>query len=253
MGTYAVTGGGSGIGAAFVERKRGEGHRVINVDIKNADIAADLSFADGRRAAIDAVAEQAPDGLDGLVPFAGVGGQVPDARLICGVNYFGAVEVVDGLKDRLAMKGGSVVLVSSNSAAMELDGDELIDAFLAGDEAAVLEVASADRYKGIWYMLSKRALAYWMRAHVTEFADAGIRMNAVAPGVVSTPMTDPLFDQMSETMQGLLDRTPLRRAGRPEEIAELVDFLLGEKSAFICGSTFFIDGGYDAATRPRHL
>jgi len=253
MGTYALTGSGSGIGATLAKKLADDGHTVINIDVKNAEIIADLSTDQGRQAAIDAVAELAPDGLDGLVPLAGLGGDVPDGGLVCAVNYYGSVGIVEGLRALLAKKQGVVVLLSSNSAAMEIDGDELINALLAGDQAAALAVANAKQYTGIQYMLSKRALAYWMRENVTGLAKDGIRINAIAPGVISTPMTDPLFDTMSDVMQNFVKETPLQRTGQPEEIADFISYLLSPKSSFICGSVLFIDGGYDAVTRPKHI
>src|SRR5690625_7780175 len=74
MGLYAVTGAASGIGAAIVERLRRDGHEVITVDLRNADLKVDLATADGRQQAIEAIAERAAaTPLAGLVPCAGVG------------------------------------------------------------------------------------------------------------------------------------------------------------------------------------
>ena len=105
------------------------------------------------------------------------------------------------------------------------------------------------------YMVGKRALAYWMRRNVTAYAKDGIRMNAVAPGPIDTPMTKPLFDnpEMAEIMKYLLDATPLGRAGQPEEIARVIRFMLSPESSYICGSVLYIDGGYDAATRTDQI
>ena len=117
MGLYAMTGGATGIGDAIKRRLRDEGHEVVVVDIKDADILADLSTADGRKAAAEALRAAAPDGLDGLVTCAGLGSNVPDRALITQVNYFGTVELVEGLRDLLALRRGSVLLISSNSAS----------------------------------------------------------------------------------------------------------------------------------------
>ena len=72
MGTYALTGGASGIGACLAEKLREQGHSVINVDIRDADIIADLSTPEGRQAAVAGVQERASEGLDGVIPLAGV-------------------------------------------------------------------------------------------------------------------------------------------------------------------------------------
>ena len=254
MGTYALTGGASGIGASLAKQLREQGHEVINVDIKDADVIADLASPEGRQAAVAGVRERAPDGLDGLVPLAGVGGGGPPGTLITSVNYFGTVEFVEGLRDLLGKKHGVIVLLCSNSAPMSSPEDQLLDSLLAGDEAQALKISEEDD-NGMHYMVGKRALAYWMRRHAMAYAKDGIRMNAVAPGPIDTPMTKPLFDspEMAEIMKGLLDATPLGRAGQPEEISKVISFMLSPDSSYICGSVLFIDGGFDAATRSDHI
>ena len=67
MGVYVVTGGSSGIGAAAVETLRKDGHEVINVDLRNGDICANLATPEGRQTAIDGIYEKCPDGLDGII------------------------------------------------------------------------------------------------------------------------------------------------------------------------------------------
>ena len=250
MGTYVLTGGASGIGACLAGTLRGQGHTVINVDIRDADIIADLSTAEGRQSAVARVRDLAAEGVDGLVPLAGVPGGGPPGTLITSVNYFGTVEFVEGVRDLVAKKRGAIVLLCSNSAPMSSPEDRLIDSLLACDEAEALRVASEDDH-GMHYMIGKRALAYWMRRNTMAYAKDGIRMNAVAPGPVDTPMTRPLFDnpQMAEIMQHLIDETPLGRVGKPEEISRIICFLLGPDASYVCGSVLYIDGGYDANTR----
>jgi NAD(P)-dependent dehydrogenase (short-subunit alcohol dehydrogenase family) len=250
MGTYALTGGASGIGACLAGKLQEQGHTVINVDIKDADIIADLSTAEGRQAAATGVRELAAQGLDGLIPLAGVPGGGPPGTLITSVNYFGTVEFVEGVRDLVAKKNGAIVLLCSNSAPMSSPEDRLLDSLLAGDEAEALRISAQDD-NGMHYMVGKRALAYWMRRNAMAYAKDGIRMNAVAPGPINTPMTKPLFDnpEMAEILKHLLDATPLGRAGQPEEVADVICFLLGPGASYVCGSVLYIDGGYDANTR----
>lgn len=250
MRTYALTGGASGIGASLASLLRQQGHEVINVDMRDADIIADLSTPAGRQAAVAGVRKRAPGGLDGLVPVAGVGGSGPPGTLMIAVNYFGAVEVVEGLRDLVSNKHGSIVLLCSNSAPMSSPDDPLVTSLLAGDEQQALQIAG-ENDNGMHYMAGKRALAYWMRRNTMAYAREGIRMNAVAPGPVDTPMTKPLFDdpEMAQVMKYLIDNTPLGRAGQPEEIASTISFLLGPDASYVCGSILYIDGGYDAHSR----
>lgn len=254
MATYALTGAASGIGASLAGLLRDQNHRVINVDLRDADVIADLSTPEGRRAAVAGVRERAPEGLDGLVPLAGVPGGGPPGTLITSVNYFGTVEFVEGLRDLVAKKQGVIVLLCSNSAPMSSPDSRLLERLLAGDEAEALKIAAEDD-DGMHYMVGKRALAYWMRRNTMAYAKDGIRMNAVAPGPIDTPMTKPLFDnpEMAGIMKYLLDATPLGRAGQPDEIANVIRFMLGPDSSYICGSVLYIDGGYDAATRTDHI
>src|SRR5207342_3540673 len=98
MRTVVVTGGASGMGAATTRKLRDNGQRVITVDLRDADIIADLGTADGREQAIADITAQSDGTLDGLVPFAGMAG-LPGrpGSLLVSINYFGVVTLLDGL------------------------------------------------------------------------------------------------------------------------------------------------------------
>jgi NAD(P)-dependent dehydrogenase (short-subunit alcohol dehydrogenase family) len=254
MATIALTGGASGIGATLSEQLRHDNHTIINVDIRDADVIADLTTNKGRNAALAEIAARAPDGLDGFVPLAGLGaGTGHPATLITALNYFGAVSLVEGLRPVLAKKSGSVVLLCSNSAPMSSSKDLLLDPLLDGDETAALKIAEQET--GMEYMAGKRALAYWMRKNSFDYARAGIRINAVAPGPIQTPMVEALFETpgMKDAVDTLLRVTPIERMGQPQEVANAIRFLLSGDASYICGTVLYIDGGYDAATRPKSL
>lgn len=250
MGTIAMTGGATGIGAAIRGLLAEAGHRLIVVDIREADINADLSSQEGRDSAIAAIRAEAPDGLDGFIACAGVSGSVPDKTLIPGVNYFGAVNLIEALKPLLALRNGSVVLISSNSAPMETSA-EYVEHLLSGDEAAARAMAGHIDGHPL-YSGSKQALARWMRRNTAEYAGQGIRLNAVAPGYTRTPMTeavakDPAY---AEAIKQFLESIPLQRAGEPEDIAKAVRYLMSDDASFVCGAVLFVDGGHDALLRP---
>ncbi len=254
MGTYALTGSASGIGAALASSLLAEGHKVITIDIKDADIIADLTTPEGRQAAIAAVKEAAPDGLDGFVPVAGLGGGTAPDALITRLNYFGTVEVVEGLRELLARKSGAIVLLCSNSAPMDVVDAGFLDALLSGDEPRALELAETIA-PGTHYMQTKRAVNYWMRRNAMAYGRDGIRMNGVAPGPTLTPMTKPLFEseEYAPIMKGLLENTPIERAAQASEISDCILFLLSDKASYVHGSLLFIDGGYDAHMRTDHI
>ncbi len=254
MGTYALTGSASGIGATLKTALEAEGHSLITIDLKDADITADLATPEGRQSVINAVLERATDGLDGFIPLAGLGGGSAPDLLITRLNYFGTVELVEGLRPVLAKKRGSVVLLCSNSAPMIPADQAFIDSLLAGNEAEALELAERVD-AGTHYMQTKRALNYWMRRNVMAYARDGIRMNAIAPGPTLTPMTRPLFESedYAPIMASLLEQTPAGRAAEAEEISSCIQFLLSKAASNVYGTLLFADGGYDAHTRPDHV
>jgi NAD(P)-dependent dehydrogenase (short-subunit alcohol dehydrogenase family) len=251
MGVYAVTGSASGIGAATKARLEAAGHRVIGVDRVDAEIVADLSTPAGRRDAVEQVGASCEGALDGLVPCAGLAG-MPDrpASVLVSVNYFGAIGMVDGLREPLAAGTGAVVAISSNSATCQPGFSlELVDACLAGDETMARMVGDeADSLMA--YPATKTAIARWIRRHATapEWIGAGIRLNAVAPGMVETPLV--AEGRADPTVGPLLEMypMPMGRAGQPEEIAAAIDFLL--HTEFCVGTVMLIDGGTEAQLRP---
>lgn len=250
MGIYAMTGGATGIGAAIRARLAADGHRVIVVDIKDAEVIANLGTPDGRAAALAAVRARAPEGLDGFVPCAGVASHVPDKALLPSVNYFGTVDLLEGLRDLLVARRGAAVLISSNSAPGPTSED-YIDALLAHDETRARSLA-AD-IAGQWaYAGSKRAVTRWMRRHTADWAREGVRLNAIAPGYTQTPMTaaveqDPTY---GAAIRKFMASIPVGRPGQPQDMADAAMFLLSPAAAFVCGSVLFVDGGHDAMQRP---
>ena len=250
MAIYAMTGGATGIGAELKRQLQAQGDRVISVDIKEGDIVADLSTREGRRAAIDGISEMAPDGLDGFIPCAGLSPVAKPLSLIAQVNYFAVIDTVEGLKELLAMKRGTALLVSSNSAPMVAADDPFVEACLDGDEAAACtEVASRDGH--IAYAGSKRAVSAWMRRNVVAYADAGVRLNAVAPGITMTPLTEQVLadEQLGDVMRKFGETVPWGGTAEPRQIANVMRFMLSAEADFVCGAVFFVDGGTDAMLR----
>lgn len=253
MGIYAMTGGATGIGAAIKQRLRDEGNQVIVVDIKDADIIADLSSRDGRQTAVAAIRELAGGGLDGLVTCAGLGSNVPNHPLITQVNYFGTVELIEGLRDLLVARSGAIVLISSNSAPMN-NSPEFVDLLLAGEEEKAISLSETLAAQEV-YSGTKKAVACWMRSKTADYAAAGVRMNAVAPGYTQTPMTqqvenDPTY---GPAIKEFMASIPVGFPGKPEDQAAATSFLLSPQARFICGSVLFVDGGHDAMFRPGQV
>jgi len=253
MGTICVTGSASGMGAATAARLRGDGHRVLGVDQRDADVVADLSTREGREAAIAGVGDAAGGALDGLVTFAGLG-PLPgrSGALLTSVNYFGSVELLAGLRPLLANgTDAAAVAVSSNSTTCQPGiPQDLVDACVAGDETRARELGDAHG-SILAYPASKIGIARFVRRHAPtdDWIGSGIRLNAIAPGLIDTPLT--AEGKADPELGPLLDGFPIPvgRPGRPEEIAILVDYLLSPLAGFFCGSVVFCDGGTDALLR----
>lgn len=266
MSTYVVTGAASGIGAATAALLRDRGHRVIVVDQESepagdADwVTADLSRDTGREHALAEVERLlGPDPLHGVVPCAGIAGLTGvDPQRLVSLNYFGAVRLVQGLHERLRRTAAvgehaAVVLISSNSTTCQPGWAlDVATACLSGDEPAARSKARG-REAVFVYPASKAALAWWARTEGTgrDWAGAGIRVNTVAPGLVATPMTDRLRDD--PLLAGFAEAYPtaLRRPGRPEEVAAVIEFLLSPAAGLLVGSVVVVDGGTDALRHPR--
>ena len=250
MKTYAITGGATGIGAAVKEQLIARGDTVIVIDIKEADIQADLSQSSGRQQAIAALIDQSPDGLDGFIACAGVGPHITPFSLISRINFFGSTELIIGCQDLLKKKQGSVVVVSSNSASLPGLNEEHLAALLAGDEdKACAIVDKLDGHNG--YAGSKNALAIWMRKQAPAMMEQGVRINAVAPGMTVTPLTDQVFADAiyGQAMQDFSQMIPAGKMATPSMIADSIIFLLDPASSYVCGSVLFVDGGQDALLR----
>ena len=254
MKTFVVSGAASGIGAATTALLRAQGDRVITIDLQDADVVADLSTPAGRAVAVAGV-EQLTDVVHGLVPCAGIAGASGvDSALVVSVNFFGAVALASGLQSRLAAADGAgVVLLASNSiTAMPGWRTSVADLCLADDEeAARADAREADSV--LVYPATKAALAWWARREgVTDrWIGQRIRLNAVAPGVVATSMTeqlraDPVYGPFVDSYP-----TAIGRPGRPEEVAALIAFMLSDAGGLMVGSVVYADGGTDAILNPR--
>ena len=241
-----VTGAASGIGEATALRFAEEGATVLAVDLAAPDLgsgilgqACDVTDAD-QCAAMAGAARQRLGGCDGFFANAGITGpgSVLDIPIetwhrIIAVNLTGVFLTNRALLPLLMEAGGGSVVNTSSLTAME----------------GVQQIAA--------YAASKGGVAALTRAMAADHAEQGIRVNAIAPGTVPTPLVFSTYQERApdrrlaqtaydEMLVGLALRNPLRTLGTVADIASLVTFLLSDESAWITGQVFVIAGGADA-------
>ena len=224
-----VTGAASGIGKATAELPRERGWTVTGIDRDwPAGPTADDAELDISELGAWHELLSSMSGVDALINNAAVsrptplGETDPDAwRALFAINLEAAAVAINALAPALAETAGAVVNIASVHAAASSHG------------------MSA-------YAASKAGLVGLTRAAAVELGPSGIRVNAIAPGAVDSPMLFPELDgdERDAAVAHLTDRTPLRRIGRPEEIAEAALFLADStRSGFITGQCLAADGG----------
>ena len=255
MAIYAVTGSASGMGRAVVERLRGRGDTVVGVDIHDAEVPADLSTAAGRRAAADTVLTVCEGRLDGAVMAAGLGPTKGAEKMITEVNYFGVVDLLTVWRPALAAaERAKVVVFSSNSTTtVPAVPGRAVRALLAGDAGKALRTYKllGPAAPPMAYAASKIAVSRWVRRNAVtpSWAGAGIRLNALAPGAIMTPMLERQLATPAEARNIRRFPVPIGGFGDPGKLAEWVVFMLSDAADFLCGSVVFVDGGSDAYYR----
>jgi NAD(P)-dependent dehydrogenase (short-subunit alcohol dehydrogenase family) len=260
MGTYVVTGAASGMGHAAAERLRSAGHAVVTVDLRDADVVADLATDAGRRTAVAQVLARAGDRLDGAVLAAGLGPVPGREETIAQVNYVAPVALLLAWRDALARAAADsgtsskVVVFGSNSASVTpgIPG-ALVRSYLRDrPRSRARLVRLMGRYGAAFtYGASKLALTRWARrlAVRPEWAGAGIRVNVLAPGAIMTPL---LQAQLDGPDRERVETFPVPTGGYGDagQIADWVAFMLSPAADFLCGSVVYVDGGTDAYFRP---
>lgn len=243
--TALITGAASGIGAACAHLFKAEGARIAGVD-RHCDLLEPLaSVIDSalqldvtRKTAVDETIESIGDTfgrIDILINCAGITARnVPDElswaetwQLVMDANVKGTVLVSSAVMElqRKTARGGSIVNLSS------IYGQVARPAMLRGD-------GMPDPYTH-----SKGAVLQITRDMAMSGAADNIRVNALCPGFIETPMTEGLREN-TDMLQGLVALHPLGRLGTAEEVARCALFLASDESSFVTGSSLAVDGGY---------
>jgi NAD(P)-dependent dehydrogenase (short-subunit alcohol dehydrogenase family) len=227
--TAIVTGGGTGIGAGIATAIARLGARVVaaGLDVNDVSPPAGLDIVCRRLDVTDAAAVSAlTDALPAIDIVVNCAGLIRrhkehDADVfahVLDVNLTGTMRVCASAREKLAASKGCIV----NTASMlSFFGGGLVPAYSASKG-------------GVMQLTKSLAIAY---------AADGIRVNAVAPGWIATPLTQELQDDPSRSGP-ILSRTPLGRWGTPEDVAKVVVFLCSPAAAFMTGAIVPVDGGY---------
>lgn len=232
-----VTGAASGIGRATLLRFVAEGAQVVAVDLSElagpargevfavqADIADPVSVAD-----LVARGKERFGKIDVLAHFAGITRDALAEKMtleaweaVLHVNLTGSFLIAQAAaREMMAIGGGSIVLASSR--------------------------AHLGNFGQANYAASKGGVVSLMRTMALELGKHNVRVNALAPGFIETPMTEVVPQKVRE--RGIA-ATPLRRTGRPEEVASAALFLASDEAAFITGHVLYLDGGRTTGYAP---
>lgn len=247
--TVVVSGSASGLGAATRTKLEQQGDRVIGVDLRDAEVVADLATPEGRSQAVAEATRACGGRLDGLVGYAGVGPTFDPPTHLATVNFFGQMALLDGLRPALQAGDSPAAVAVGSVAATVAPYDEAgVAAMLGGDEARAVELIGTA--PGVGYSTSKMAVARAARRRSVEWIADGIRLNVLAPGNSLTPLTQAALDdpEIGPLMRDL--PVPFGRWADNDEIADVAVWLLGPGSRYLVGSWIAVDGGTDALARP---
>jgi len=257
MRNIVITGAGSGIGAMCVELVTQHGDTPIGLDLKNAEFEVDLSDSAALEATVAKVRE-AYGHVDGIIANAGT---QTNSTLDLKVNYYGARDTIRAFRPLLTGSENARIAITASAASLQPTDPQLVELLLDGDRDAALAYGQALADQGgmigyLNYSASKRAIATWVRrvAPTAEFAGAGIGINAVAPGVVATPMTTELLstEEGRQLAHGAMP-APYNGTLRPEDIADVLVFLVSGLNRSMTGQIIYVDGGFDSLHRGEDL
>lgn len=220
-----VTGGASGIGAQTAARLVADGAEVLRVDQKgDADLLLDVTSDSASKVILDAVKSRFGK-LDIIVNCAGISKFLP----------------LEDTSDQVWDNNLAVNL----TAVFRLvrDAAPLLRESQAGRVVTIGSVMSEFAGSGLAaYTASKHGLLGLSRALATELGGHGITVNCVQPGAIETPMTAPAFNDMPEYKTFWSEKAPLGRLGQPQDIADVIAFLVSDDARFMSGHGIYVDG-----------
>ncbi len=241
-----VTGGGSGLGQAVAVKLAEKGVNISIVDIaeeggqetvklveekgaKAIFVKADVSIAEDVKKYVDQTVKEFGT-IDMFYNNAGISGPgtnfventIEEIDQVIGINMRGALYGIRYVVEVMLENGGGAIVNTSSTAG--LVGQQTVGTYSA----------------------TKHGIIGITKTIAAEYAEKGIRSNAVAPGATETPMVAHFMERNPEAAKNSVEPVPQKRLGQPEEVANLVAFLLGEEAEYINGAVVPIDGGFTA-------
>ena len=260
-----VIGPGS-IGQA-IARRVGAGKHLLLADVRqeNADAAAKTLSEAGfevttaavdisSRASIEALVAKATSigEVHGLVHAAGVSPSQASPETILKVDLYGTAVILQEF-GKVIVEGGSGVVIASQSGhrlrPLSTDDNKAL-ATTPVEDLLKLPFLQLDQVKDSLhaYQLSKRGNALRVMYEAVRWGKRGARVNTISPGIIITPLAkDELAGPRGEGYRRMIDGCPVKRAGTPDEVANVAALLMGPDGAFISGSDFLMDGGVTAS------
>ena len=231
MKTALVTGGASGIGRAIASRLRSDGHQVAVIDLSPTDEGHSFVADVTDRTQVDAAADAVRDSFGSIGVLVNAAGlerfkrftnlSFEDWSRVVDVNLNGVFHTIQAvLPDMVDAGWGRIVNISSSSTQ---SGQPFMSAYVA----------------------AKSAVNGLTKSLALEYGPSGITVNGVAPGFVDTPMLRSAEERqlLGGTIEEHIERTPVRRVGRPEDIAAACAFLISDEAGYITGQILGVNGG----------
>ncbi|MDO5710483.1 MAG: SDR family oxidoreductase [Micrococcales bacterium] len=241
-----VTGGARGLGYAMAQSLASHGADIALADRLQSvtDAAQTLAQDSGRR--VIGIPTDVTDEASVAAAFTRVADELGTARLL--VNAAG-VAMVEPALDVTAQQWRWLIDVNLTGTFL-MCRDFARAAIAAGVEAAIVNVSSMSGFivnvpqQQAAYNASKAGVSMLTKSLAIEWIDQGVRVNAIGPGYFASDMTKTVAEEQPDMAAFWNSRTPMGRMGQPEELGELIAYLLGDHSRYVVGQTILIDGGY---------